>query len=101
MLTITDRAAEAITTLAAEADLPEGGGVRISSFDGEQGVDISLVGEPHPEDVVVAWEGLTLYLEPGAAEVLQDKELDVRRVSGPDGEDDELRFAVGPQQRPA
>lgn len=101
MLTITDAAAEAITALTADAELPAGGGVRISSFDAERGVEIALVGEPDPGDVVVATRpGVTVFLEAGAAEVLDDKVLDVRRISGAEGED-ELRFAVAPQQPPA
>ena len=99
MLAITDLAAEAIKTLTTDAELPDGGGLRISAADPQQGLELSLAGEPATDDVVLAGEGVSVFLEPVAAEVLDDKVLDVQPVPGPDGEQ-ELRFAIGPQEQP-
>jgi Fe-S cluster assembly iron-binding protein IscA len=96
MLAITDHAAEAIKSLTTDAELPEGGGLRIAAPDPDQGLELSLAGQPAADDVVLAGEGVTVFLEPAAAEVLDDKILDVQAVPGADGED-ELRFAIGPQ----
>jgi Fe-S cluster assembly iron-binding protein IscA len=97
MLAITDLAAEAIKTLATDAELPEGGGLRITAPDPDQGLELSLAGRPDDDDVVLSGEGVTVFLEQAAARVLDDKILDVQTVPGADGED-ELRFAIGPQE---
>jgi Fe-S cluster assembly iron-binding protein IscA len=99
MLAITDIAAEAIKTLTTDAELPEGGGLRISAPDPEQGLELSLAGQPSTDDVVLAGDGVSVFLEPVAAEVLDDKVLDVQPVPGPDGQQ-ELRFAIAPQDQP-
>jgi hypothetical protein len=39
-----------------------------------------------------------VFLEPLAAQVLDDKVLDVQPVAGADGQE-ELRFAIGPQDQ--
>lgn len=97
MLAITDLAAEAIKSLTADAELPEGGGLRIAAPDPDQGLELSLAPQPGAEDVVLAGEGVSVFLEPIAAQALDDKVLDVQPVAGADGEQ-ELRFAIGPQQ---
>lgn len=99
MLAITDTAAEAIRSLTADAQLPDGGGLRIAAPDPEQGLELSLAPQPAAEDVVLAGEGLSVFLEPLAAEALDDKVLDVQQVEGTDG-NQELRFAIGPQVDP-
>lgn len=95
MLAITDTAAEAIRSLTADAELPEGGGLRIASTDPDQGLELSLAAKPVESDTVLAGGGVVVFLEPVAAEVLDDKVLDVQPVSTEQGE--ELRFAIGPQ----
>ena len=98
MLAITDTAAEAIRTLTTDAELPDGGGLRISAPDPEQGLELSLAGRPDTEDVVLSGDGVSVFLEPTVAQVLDDKVLDVQPVAGPDGEA-ELRFAIATQQQ--
>lgn len=100
MLAITDHAAEAIKSLTSDAELPEGGGLRIAAPDPDQGLELSLAGQPDAEDVVLSGDGVTVFLEQTAAHVLDDKILDVQPVAGEDGEQ-ELRFAIGPQDQPA
>ncbi len=98
MLAITDHAAEAIKSLTTDAELPEGGGLRIAAPDPDQGLELSLAGQPDADDVVLSGDGVAVFLEPTAAQVLDDKILDVQPVAGPDGEQ-ELRFAIGPQEQ--
>ncbi len=100
MLAITDHAADAIRALAAEAGLPDGGGLRIAAPEPEQGLELSLAGQPDADDVVLSGDGVAVFLEPTAAEVLVDKVLDVQPVPVADG-GQELRFAIGPQHPPA
>ncbi len=99
MLAITDHAAEAIKSLTADAELPDGGGLRIAAPEPDQGLELSLAGQPGADDVVLSGDGVAVFLEPVAAQVLDDKVLDVQPVPGIDGKE-ELRFAIGPQQPP-
>ena len=79
MLAITDLAAEAIKTLTTDAELPDGGGLRIAAPDPQEGLELTLAGQPAQNDVVLSGDGVSVFLEPGAAEVLDDKVLDVQR----------------------
>src|SRR3954471_18576808 len=97
MLAITDTAAEAIKSLTTDAELPDGGGLRIAAPDPEEGLELSLAGRPDADDVVLSRTGVPVSPEPLAAEVLDDKILDVQPVPPDDGEE-ELRFAIGQQQ---
>jgi Fe-S cluster assembly iron-binding protein IscA len=97
MLAITDLAAEAIKTLTTDAELPEGGGLRIAAPDPQEGLELTLAGQPADDDVVLSGEGVSVFLEPVAAQVLDDKVLDVQQAPTPDG-GQELRFAIAPQQ---
>jgi Fe-S cluster assembly iron-binding protein IscA len=97
MLAITDLAAEAIKTLTTDAELPEGGGLRIAAPDPQEGLELTLAGQPADDDVVLSGEGVSVFLEPVAAQVLDDKVLDVQQAATPDG-GQELRFAIAPQQ---
>lgn len=99
MLAITDTAAEAIKSLTLDADLPDGGGLRIAAPDPDQGLELSLAGRPDADDLVLSGDGIAVFLEPIAAEVLDDKVLDVQPVAGTGGEE-ELRFAIGQQPQP-
>jgi len=96
-LAITDYAAEAISTLTTNAQLPPGGGLRISANELDSTLSLSLVAAPAEADVVLEGEGAVVFLDPVAAEVLDDKVLDVQRVDTGDGQE-ELRFAIGQQE---
>ncbi|MDN5858272.1 MAG: adhesin [Pseudonocardia sp.] len=97
MLVITDTAAEAIKTLTSDAELPDGGGLRIAAPDPQEGLELTLAGQPAQDDVVLAGDGVSVFLEPAAAAVLDDKVLDVQQTPTGDG-GQELRFAIAPQQ---
>lgn len=97
MLAITDLAAEAIKTLTTDAELPDGGGLRIAAPNPQEGLELTLAGQPAQNDVVLSGEGVSVFLEPAAAEVLDDKVLDVQQAPTADG-GQELRFAIAPQQ---
>jgi iron-sulfur cluster assembly protein len=81
VLTLTPTAAEVVRTLVEQSPDPESGGLRIAAGDeGGEGVELelSLVGEPEALDETVEQEGATVYLDPGAAELLDDKLLDAQ-----------------------
>ncbi len=90
MLTITADAATAIKGIVETADVG-GGGLRIYAEpqnDSEASLEIALAPEPGPGDQVIDAEGATIYLEPNAADFLDDKQLDA------DVEGDQIRFSV-------
>ena len=93
MLAITENAAEAIKTLSTDAELPDEGGLRITAPDPEQGLELALAQTADEQDTVLRGEGIAVFLEPGAAQILDDKVLDVQPVQT-DAGDQELRFAV-------
>ena len=97
MLTLTPTAAEVVRSLVDQSST-ETGGLRIAANDdGLEGVslELSLVGEPEAADATIEQSGATVYLDPDAAELLDDKLLDaqvaedhVTFVLREDGEDD-------------
>ncbi|MEQ3539810.1 adhesin [Pseudonocardia tropica] len=93
MLAITENAAEAIKTLSTDAELPDDGGLRISAPDPAQGLELALAQGADDQDTVLRGEGITVFLEPAAAEILDDKVLDVQPVQTDEG-GQELRFAI-------
>ena len=97
MLTLTQTAAEVVRTLVDQSP-GETGGLRIAANDdGLEGValELSLVGEPEAADETIEQSGATVYLDPDAAQLLDDKLLDaqvaedhVTFVLREDGDDD-------------
>ena len=82
MLTLTPTAAEVVRTLVEQSPAPDSGGLRIaaSTDDGGESVELelALVEEPEALDETVEQEGATVYLDPEAAELLDDKLLDAQ-----------------------
>jgi iron-sulfur cluster assembly protein len=81
VLTLTPAAAEVVRNLVEQSPAPESGGLRIAAGDDSgEGVplELSLVVEPEALDETVEQEGATVYLDPGAAELLDDKLLDAQ-----------------------
>ncbi|MEQ3550442.1 adhesin [Pseudonocardia nematodicida] len=93
MLAITENAAEAIKTLSTDAELPDAGGLRITAPDPAEGLELALAQAADEQDTVLRGEGISVFLEPAAAQILDDKVLDVQPVTTEAGEE-ELRFAV-------
>jgi iron-sulfur cluster assembly protein len=81
VLTLTPTAAEVVRSLVDQSPAPQSGGLRIAAgADTGQGVplELSLVGEPEALDERVEQGGATVYLDPSAAELLDDKLLDAQ-----------------------
>ena len=81
MLTLTPTAAEVVRTLVEQSPAPDSGGLRIAAGE-ETGdgvpLELSIVDEPDPTDERIEQEGATVYLDPNAAELLDDKLLDAQ-----------------------
>jgi iron-sulfur cluster assembly protein len=102
MLMVTENAGQAIESIVASAEMPDGSGLRIDASDqppatlDRSGVPLQLqvASQPAEQDQVVSEGGAKVFIAPGAAPILDDKVLDVR-VS----EDKErVQFVIGPQQ---
>jgi iron-sulfur cluster assembly protein len=81
VLTLTPTAAEVVRSLVEQSSAPDSGGLRIAAGeDTGDGValELSLVVEPEALDETVEQGGATVYLDPGAAELLDDKLLDAQ-----------------------
>lgn len=77
MLAVTDNAAMAIRDLTTQQQVPADGGLRIAADAPEGSLTLSLVAEPMEGDQLVDAAGARLYLDQVAAQLLDDKELDV------------------------
>jgi iron-sulfur cluster assembly protein len=99
MLTLTDRAAEAVHTLTTQSDLPDqSAGLRIVSHgaaqnSGQGQLSLSLTQGPHAGDAVVETGTARVFLESEAAQALTDQQLDATVAS-----DGGVRFLLAPQQ---
>jgi Fe-S cluster assembly iron-binding protein IscA len=95
-LVLTDNASSVIKTLTDNnSDTADDVGLRIApSAEGERPTDlaVSLVGEPAEQDEVLEQDGAKVFLDPGAADMLEDKVLDA--TVEPDGR---VRFLVSVQ----
>jgi Fe-S cluster assembly iron-binding protein IscA len=80
VLSITPGADEALTLLRDSVeDLPDGGGVRITQEDdddGEPGFALQLVEAGEEGDVVIDGHALQIFVDPQAASALEDSALD-------------------------
>ena len=91
MLTLTPAAADVVRRILARAPEDANSGLRIAPAEGDDAgltFEMTLVGAPEEHDETLEEEGATIFLEPEAAELLDDKILDAEL------EDDEIRFAV-------
>ncbi|MEU1751111.1 iron-sulfur cluster biosynthesis family protein [Micromonospora matsumotoense] len=76
MLTMTDNAVLVIRDLAAQQDVAQDGGLRIAADTEAGALTIELVPVPAQGDQVVDTEGARIFLDPEAAELLNDTSVD-------------------------
>ena len=96
MLSITDTAAIAINALIADSQMPAGSGLRIASqADSDGMLALSVAPAPAAHDTVVERAGANVFLEPVAAQALDQQVLDVQQVS--QGDEEQYQFAITPQ----
>lgn len=99
MLTLTDSAVSAIRTLTSQPEQPGETGLRIMA-QGDEGASssfqLALVDGPAAGDQVVEEGGARVFVEAGAAEVLDDKALDAQV-----NEQGDLAFRISEQSEEA
>jgi Fe-S cluster assembly iron-binding protein IscA len=94
VLTITPDASDAIRGILAASDAPDGSMFRIApqGQDGaapEPSLTISVIDAPPPDDQIVEGEQVAVCLEPTAAVMLDDKELDADVIG------EQVNFSIG------
>ena len=92
MLTLTDNATTEIRNIMADPQVPDGCGLRIANDPTAGGLTLTLATAPAEDDQVLDDGGARVFLEPQAAQLLDDKSLD----AATDG-DGQLRFTVAAQ----
>jgi iron-sulfur cluster assembly protein len=102
MLKVTESAQQAIESIVANSDAPEGAGIRIDAPDEPPApsragapLQLEIASQPAENDQVVRQDGAKVFVSPRVAPILDDKVLDVR-VSA-----DHVEFVIRPQQEQA
>ena len=80
MLTLTDHAQTAVRTLTQDPQAPESAGLRITP--GNEGLELMLVAEPVPGDALIDDGGARVFVEPQAAQLLDEQTLDAQLDEG-------------------
>lgn len=99
MLVLTEAAAEVVKSVTDTPQAPDGTGLRISrpappEPGGSSELQLATAAAPGGEDQVVETSGARVFLDPPAAEYLEDKVLDAEVDA-----DGKVRFTLGMQQR--
>jgi len=76
MLALTNNAVLVIRDLAAQQEAPSGAGLRIASDPAAGALTLALAEQPERGDQVVDNDGARIFLDPQAAQILDDKALD-------------------------
>lgn len=93
MLTLTENASTVVKSLASRGGTSDGGGLRISSSAPEsREYAVEVAPAPADADTVIESEGARVFLEPNAAESLDDKVLDADV-----NEQGNVRFSIASQ----
>jgi iron-sulfur cluster assembly protein len=93
VLTLTDNAVQVIRSVSYQPEVPPDTGLRITSGpEGSGSLSLSVSAGPQVGDEVVEDQGAKVYLEPEAAELLNDKTLDAEV-----DEQGDVSFLIGEQ----
>ena len=93
MLTLTENASTIVKDITTQPGLADTAGLRITSEDtAEPSFAVSATEAAEPGDQTIDQDGATVYLDEGAATMLDDKVLDA--VVDPEGK---VEFALGLQ----
>jgi len=76
MLTLTDNAVHVIRDLTTRPEVPAGTGLRIATDPSAGALTLALAAQPAGDDQVVDEAGARIFLDPEAAQLLDDKALD-------------------------
>jgi iron-sulfur cluster assembly protein len=98
MLTVTEAAAQAITSLVTKNQMPDGAGLRIapqSQTTRAEGLGLSIAARPAEDDTVLEIHGAKVFLAVSVVYDLHEQQLDVE----PLGDGDQVHFVVDRQPK--
>jgi iron-sulfur cluster assembly protein len=79
MLDLTENATSVIRSIAERPELPDDAGLRVTGGGESSGhLTVATAGGPEEGDQVIEKEGARVFLDPQAADVLDDKILDAQ-----------------------
>ncbi|CAM4032411.1 hypothetical protein NONI108955_05215 [Nocardia ninae] len=76
MLMLTPTAIEVVRTITSAEGTPEDAGLRISTADGAETLQLEVAAVPAEQDQILTAEGSRIFLDEDAAAFLDDKVLD-------------------------
>src|SRR4051794_34173592 len=80
VLTLTDHAVDVVRDLTHAPDAPPDAALRVAP--GGDGLELSLVGTPGPDDDVIHRDGVNVYVERQASQLLDEQTLDASVTDG-------------------
>lgn len=80
MLTLTDQAVDVVRSLTQSPTAPEHAGLRVAP--GGDGLELSIVGDPAPGDDVIDEDGVRVFVEQQASQLLDEQTLDAAVTDG-------------------
>jgi iron-sulfur cluster assembly protein len=92
VLTLTENACNAVTTIVGQAATAPGAGLRIAEDPTSSSLGLFVAEAPLPGDEVVEETGARVFLDDKAVEVLDDKILDAEYQDG-----GAVQFTIAPQ----
>jgi Fe-S cluster assembly iron-binding protein IscA len=92
VLTLTENACNAVTTIVGQAVAAPGAGLRIAEDPASSSLGLFVVDAPQPGDEVVEETGARVFLDDKAVEALDDKILDAEYQDG-----GAVQFTIAPQ----
>lgn len=92
MLTLTENASNAVTTIVGQAVAAPGAGLRIAEDPASANLGLVVAESPMPGDEVVEDSGARVFLDHKAVEVLDDKILDAEYQ-----DNGGVQFTIAPQ----
>ena len=92
MLTLTENASNAVTTIVGQASTAPQAGLRIAEDPASANLGLVVVESPQPGDEVVEDSGARVFLDDKAASALDDKVLDAEYQANGG-----VQFTIAPQ----
>lgn len=93
MLTLSPSAVDALDALLQSPQVPDEAGLRIAAADDspEPALNVQLAPGPAPQDQVIEEGGARVFVEPTAADLLEDAQLEAQTQG------DQIAFGVVPR----
>jgi iron-sulfur cluster assembly protein len=93
MLTLAPSAVEAVDAILHNPKVPDDAGLRIAAT-GDDQLTVGIATSPEPGDQVIEDHGARVFVDPGAAPLVDDAQLEAQ------SQGDQIAFALTPRSSP-